>query len=98
TDLDDWWVKVWTGYVANYGIDGFRLDVDMYRPDLWSRIRQNAAALGHPIVIFIEGAPVIPGVTDFTQSENRISIGETGKLDAQYIDDIPGLFREKYSE
>ena len=98
TDLDNWWVKVWTSYVANYGVDGFRLDVDIYRPDLWSRIRQNAAALGHPIVIFIEGAPVIPGVTDFTQSENRISIGETGDLNAQYIDDIPGLFREKYSE
>lgn len=98
TDLDNWWVKVWSGYVANYGVDGFRLDVGIFRPDLWSRIRQNATALGHPIVIFIEGAPVIPGVTDFTQSENRISTGETGDLNAQYIDDIPGLFREKYSE
>ena len=35
TDLDDWWVKTWTNYVTQYGVDGFRLDVDIYRPDLW---------------------------------------------------------------
>src|SRR5215469_15118611 len=51
TDLDDWWVKVFTDYVTKYGVDGFRLDVDIFRPDLWERIRRNAAAAGHPIAI-----------------------------------------------
>ena len=66
TDLDDWWVKVWTEYVTQYGVDGFRLDHRIYRPDLWERIRQNAARAGHEIVLFEEDDAVIPGVTDFT--------------------------------
>jgi hypothetical protein len=52
TDLDEWWVRIWTDYVTTYGVDGFRLDVDMYRPDLWSRVRQAAVAANHPIVLF----------------------------------------------
>jgi uncharacterized lipoprotein YddW (UPF0748 family) len=44
TDLDDWWVEVWSNYVTEYGVDGYRLDTAIYRPDLWKRIRQNAAA------------------------------------------------------
>jgi len=39
-DLDDWWVRVWSDYVTHYDVDGFRLDVDIYRPDLWSRVRR----------------------------------------------------------
>ena len=99
TDLDDWWVKVWTDYVTEYGVDGFRLDVDIFRPDLWSRIRQNAATAGHPIVIFSEMSPVIPGVTDFTQGENPISGAWFGEdtLDVRYTDDIPGLYRQRFA-
>lgn len=87
TDLDDWWVKIWTGYVVKYGVDGFRLDVAIYRPDLWVRVRQNAAAAGHPIVIFEENDAPIPGVTDFTQHENAPS-----------QDDVPGFYRRKFGK
>ncbi|MBW7885820.1 MAG: hypothetical protein H3C34_24950, partial [Caldilineaceae bacterium] len=48
-DLDDWWVEMWVHAVEHYGVDGFRLDVATYRFDLWQRIRQRAAELGHPI-------------------------------------------------
>jgi len=52
--LDEWWVKTFTDWVIYYGVDGFRLDVDIYRPDLWKRIKQQAAAAGHPIIVFSE--------------------------------------------
>ena len=54
-DLDDWWIKTWTDYARKYNVDGFRLDVTIYRPDLWKRIRQICANAGHPIVILDEG-------------------------------------------
>jgi pullulanase/glycogen debranching enzyme len=75
-DLDDWWVKIWTDYVTQYGVDGFRLDLGTTRPDLWARIRQNAFAAGHPIVIFEEATTAIPGVTDFGQANNSVSDGK----------------------
>lgn len=87
TDLDDWWVQIWTDYVIRYGVDGFRLDVDMQRTDLWSRIRQNATAAGRSIVIFPEHGAVIPGVTDFKQNEATAKVLST---------DVPRYFREKF--
>jgi Alpha amylase, catalytic domain len=73
-DLDDWWVDLWVRYVKEFGIDGFRLDVATYRPDLWSRIRQRAAELGHPIVVLAELGPVYTGASDFIQWGQRISV------------------------
>lgn len=96
TDLDDWWVKIYTGFVVECGIDGYRLDVNIYRPDLWERIRRNAAAAGHPIVIFEEINPAIPGVTDFSQRENMICASESGLMNEILLDDIPGFFAHKF--
>ena len=95
-DLEDWWVYVYTGYVTKYGVDGFRLDVGIYRPDLWERIRRNAAAAGHPIVVWEEGNSVIPGVTDFTQRENTITSTETGGLNQVLVNDLPGFYDRKF--
>jgi hypothetical protein len=97
TDLDDWWVKIYTDFVTVYGVDGYRLDVAIYRPDLWERIRQDAAAAGHPIVIWEEGGTVIPGVTDFTQTQNAISTDQTkiGVLNEVLINDLPGFYDRK---
>jgi hypothetical protein len=101
TDLDDWWVKVWTDYVTQYGIDGFRLDGAIYRPDLWERVRQNAAAAGHPIVIFEEEDSATPGVTDFTQNENGFgSEGAPRERGPKEIlaQDVPGFFDRKFGK
>jgi glycosidase len=92
TDLDDWWVKVWTNYVTEYGVDGFRLDFRMFRPDLWERIRQNAAAAGHEIVLFEEDDAVIPGVTDFTQHDHPMRIPPPGSLNPHLLNDVPGFY------
>ncbi|WP_129777453.1 alpha-amylase family glycosyl hydrolase [Peristeroidobacter soli] len=89
TDLDDWWVQVWTDYVVRYGVDGFRLDVDIYRPDLWSRIRKNAAAAGRPIVLFPEVGRVISGVTDFKQGDARAT---------DLADDVSTFYSQKFGK
>ncbi len=100
-DLDDWWVKIWTDYVTKYGVDGFRLDVGIYRPDLWERVRQNAAAAGHSIVIWEEGDSPIPGVTDFTEAENEFSSEggspEPGPKEV-LAQDVSGFFDRKFGK
>ncbi len=97
TDLDDWWVKVWTDYVTKYHVDGFRLDVDLFRPDLWKRIRQNAATAGHPIIIFEEENSAIPGVTDFCQRDSYL-LDDTGVLNEVMAQDMPGFYNRRFGK
>ncbi|MFQ5613883.1 MAG: alpha-amylase family glycosyl hydrolase [Anaerolineae bacterium] len=50
-----WWVDVWTDYVTEYGVDGYRLDVPRHHQmPLWDIITARCAAAGHPIVVFPE--------------------------------------------
>ncbi len=98
TALDDWWVNIYTKFVTAYGVDGYRLDVGIYRPDLWERVRRNAAAAGHPIAIWEEANSVIPGVTDFTQRENVISTDQpqTDFLNTILVNNLPGFYDRKF--
>src|ERR1019366_649437 len=64
-------------------------DVIIFRPDLWERVRQYAASIGHPIVIFEEGNAALPGVTDFVQKEYQLPI-------RIILDDLPGFYDLKY--
>jgi hypothetical protein len=94
-DLDEWWIKTFTDYVTQYGVDGYRLDVAISRPDLWKRIRENAFAAGHPITVFIEREPVIPGTTDFMQHSDPIIDLFRGKPNELALNDIPEYYRRK---
>lgn len=98
TDLDDWWVKIYTEFVTVYGVDGYRLDVAIFRPDLWERIRRNATSAGHPIAIWEEENSVIRGVTDFTQHESIISTSQIkdGDLNKKLVNDLPGFYDRKF--
>jgi glycosidase len=98
TDLDNWWVKIYTDYVTKFGVDGFRLDVAIYRPDLWERIRHNAADAGHEIAVFEENNAPIPGVTDFSQHENDLTISQTGALNEILVQTIPGFYNRKFGK
>lgn len=50
-----WWLEVWTRYVLDYGVDGFRLDVPRQdQMPLWDQIAAECTAAGRPIVIFPE--------------------------------------------
>ena len=74
-ELDEWWVKVWTDYAIEDGVDGYRLDVAMYRPDLWKRIRRNALEAGHEIVVLQEGHDnYVEGAADSYQSYNTLTV------------------------
>jgi Alpha amylase, catalytic domain len=101
TYLDDWWVKIWTECILEYGVDGFRLDINMARPDLWARIRGNAATHGQEIVLFEEGDFPIPGVSDFNQKANQLSsvtdAGAAG-LNQMLVKDVPGYFGSKFGK
>jgi hypothetical protein len=79
SDLDEWWVKTFTDWVTEYGIDGYRLDVNIYRPDLWKRVKQNVAVVGHPIVVFNESWVHSEGVGDFLQRMTTLSNQRKGQ-------------------
>ena len=96
-DLDDWWVKIWTDCVTQHGVDGFRIDLGIIRLDAWARIRRNAATAGHPIVVFEEHHPAIPGVSDFAQPwENTLTENQTGKYNQTLLQDISGFYDAKF--
>jgi len=52
--LEAWWVKLWTDMALKYGVDGFRLDTNAKRPDLWRKIQAKCADRGVEIIIFNE--------------------------------------------
>jgi hypothetical protein len=67
-ELDKWWVDMWTRYVLEFGVDGYRIDLGMRRPDLYAQVRENAAHAGREI-IFINELNYV-GALDFSkQSE-----------------------------
>ncbi len=95
-DLDEWWVNTWFGYVKDFGIDGFRLDVTAYRYDLWSIIRKKTKDIGHEIIIIHELWPGKTGATDFLQTNTRLDQFK-GLLRKNHglFKDLAGFMREK---
>jgi len=77
-DLDEWWIRTHTDYVRKCGIDGYRLDVAIYRTDLWKKIKKECSDSGHPIVIWSELDSYSDGVCDFEQRQTTLSIQEKG--------------------
>lgn len=53
-DLEEWWINIWTSAVLKWGVDGFRCDMGLHRPDLWEEIKRRCAAAGKEIVILGE--------------------------------------------
>ena len=66
-DLDEWWVNMWTKAVLEWGVDGFRCDMGLHRPDLWQVIKQRCADAGKPI--FILGESGLEDVSDANQRD-----------------------------
>jgi Alpha amylase, catalytic domain len=95
-DLDDWWVRTHADLVTRQGVDGFRLDVAIQRPDLWLRIKEEAARAGHPIVVFLEPDGDCGGACDFRQRQTTLSV-QTRGLDPSnlMLRDVGAYFAEK---
>ena len=68
-DLDKWWVGYWMRWITEFHIDGARLDLAMGKPAVWAGIKRQAAAAGHPIVVFHEHVNWPDPVSDFSQRE-----------------------------
>jgi hypothetical protein len=91
-DFESWWIETITRYVIDFGIDGFRVDVVLYRPDVWARIRQRCAELRHPIIILTEDGPGFRGVTDSIQHCERLSRPAYGlDLSHSALNDVAGF-------
>jgi Alpha amylase, catalytic domain len=66
-DLEEWWIQIWTKAVLDWGVDGFRCDMGLHRPDLWQKIRERCADAG--IEIFILGESGHETVSDASQRD-----------------------------
>lgn len=53
-DLEEWWINIWTTVVLDWGVDGFRCDMGLHRPDLWEEIKRRCAEAGKPIFVLGE--------------------------------------------
>jgi len=99
-DLGDWWVKTHTDYAIQCGVDGFRIDLLVHRPDLWRRIKEESAKAGHPVVVFRESygyEPESAGVNDFfQQSAGSISTHNQGIDKKVHLWDNPVKFYAQY--
>lgn len=66
-DLEEWWISIWTKAVLEWGVDGFRCDMGLHRPDLWAEISRRCRAAGKPI--FILGESGKESVSDAVQRD-----------------------------
>jgi len=71
-EMDQWWVDMWTRYVVDFGVDGYRIDLGMRRVDLWLQIRENAARAGREIIFINELN--YQGALQFSQQSNLENI------------------------
>ncbi len=84
-DFEKWWVETWLRYILEFGVDGFRIDCDIYRPDLWNEIRKKALDNGKEIIFFSETATRYPGMTDSRQYVVNIASHDGLVKDHQFI-------------
>jgi len=78
-DLEKWWVEMWTKAVLEWGVDGFRCDCGLHRPDLWQEIKRRCADAGKPI--FILGESGIENISDACQRDIMLFNQVEGCLD-----------------
>ncbi len=91
-DLDEWWVKTHVDYVLDYGVDGYRLDVGIYRPDLYHEIKKQCSEAGHPIVVWLESVHHNDHACDFYQRMETISDQRKGVDTLKLIYDNVGKY------
>ena len=78
-DLEEWWVQMWTRAVLEWGVDGFRCDCGVYRPDLWLEIKRRCAAAGKPIFVLAENKR--DTTSDAIQRDINLFRSRHGRLD-----------------
>ena len=89
-DLEEWWVNMWTKAVLEWGVDGFRCDCGLHRPDLWLEIKKRCATAGKSI--FVLGESGIENVSDACQRDILLFNQRQGRLDNHAVfNNLAGL-------
>ena len=96
-DLDEWWIKTHVDYALELGVDGYRLDVDIYRPDLWKEIKTRCSKGAHPIAVFLEWYRPGDNVTDFLQHNLWLKVPFTAQDTVRnIISNVAQAFEDAY--
>lgn len=75
-EFRDWWQRVWIRYAAEFGVDGFRIDVDIADITVWDDIVCELRRRGKEVVVFPENGRYHFSQTDwFLQTD---TVRETG--------------------
>lgn len=53
-EFREWWISMWAGYVDEFSIDGFRVDVTLGDIEVWDEIVRRVRARGKDVVVFGE--------------------------------------------
>ena len=53
-EFREWWVDLWVSYVLRYGVDGFRVDIDLGDAEVWDAIAAKCSNAGHDILVMPE--------------------------------------------
>lgn len=99
-DLEEWWIDMWTKAVLNWGVDGFRCDCGLHRPDLWLEIKRRCVEAGKPI--FILGESGLETVSDACQRDIMLFDQRHGRLDNHVVltnlTSVKDLFHQPFGE
>lgn len=86
-DFREWWINLWVGFAVNYGIDGFRIDVNMVDPTIWDEILHRTTKAGKEIVIF-------PEIERYHFSQQDIQDTPRDVYRIIHFDDLAGVPRD----
>jgi hypothetical protein len=68
----DWWVRVWSRYATEFGVDGFRIDVDIADITVWDEIVTGLHAMGKEVVVFPENGRYHFSQTDWFLQTDKV--------------------------
>lgn len=71
-DFRRWWVGVWTTWALDFGVDGFRVDVDLADESIWDEIVSGLRSLGKDVVVFPENGRFHFSQTDWFPQTDKV--------------------------
>ncbi|MTA32668.1 MAG: hypothetical protein F2556_02045 [Actinobacteria bacterium] len=82
----EWWISLWERYALEFGIDGFRIDVNMVDPTIWDEIRERIERGGKKVVIF-------PEIERYHFSQQDLQNTPRDVYRIIHVDDLAGIPR-----
>ena len=96
-DLEEWWINIWTKAALDWGVDGFRCDMGLHRPDLWEEIKRRCTEAGKPI--FILGESGRETISHASQRDIMLYDIRKGRIDTHAaLNDLAAIEDLRYGE